>query len=157
MEQEVKRITFRFGKFGKLAPLIVAAVMILWAAFSQSNVNGYVLAFFAALVTGVLFAKDEKAYGEALVCGLGKPMFGVIVMAVILAAVSGKLISASGVVQTIAAYVVAAGFTGRLFVAASFLITCLLAFATGTPIYTPYTRVDKRFRQSIGPPISLKY
>lgn len=134
MEQNRERIKYRFGKIGSFAPLIVAAAMIFWAAVSQSNVNGYVLAFFAALVTGVIFAKDEKAYGEALVHGLSKPMFGVIVLAVILAAVSGKLISASGAVQTIAAYVVAAGFTGRLFVAASFLITCLLAFATGTSV-----------------------
>ena len=125
MEQRGKRIEFRFGKFGKLAPLMVAAAMILWAAVSQSNVNGYVLAFFAALVAGVLFAKDGEAYGEALVYGLSKPMFGVIVMAVILAAISGKLISASGVVQTIAVYVVAAGFTGRLFVAASFLLALI--------------------------------
>ena len=118
MEQESRRIEFRFGKAGKLLPLLVAAAMIGWAAVSQSNVNGYVLAFFAALVTGVIFAKDEKAYGEALVYGLSKPMFAVIVLAVILAAVSGRLISASGAVQTIAAYVVAAGFTGKLFVAA---------------------------------------
>ncbi len=146
MEQKKKRIEFRFGKFGKLAPLMVAAAMILWAAFSQSNVNGYVLAFFAALVAGVLFAKDEKAYGEALVYGLSKPMFGVIVMAVILAAISGKLISASGVVQTIiAAYVVAAGFTGKLFVAASFLITCLLAFATGTSVGTYFVVIPILF------------
>lgn len=136
MEREGKTIEFRLGKFGKLAPLVVAASMIVWAAFSQSNVNGYVLAFFGALVAGVLFAKDEKAYGEALVYGLSRPMFGVIVMAVMLAAVSGKLISASGAVQTIAAYVVAAGFDGKLFVAASFLITCLLAFATGTSVGT---------------------
>ena len=145
MEKKAKRIEFRFGKFGKLAPLIVAAGMILWAAFSQSNVNGYVLAFFAALVTGVIFTKDEKAYGEALVYGLSKPMFGVIVMAVILAAISGKLISASGAVQTIAAYVVAAGFTGKLFVAASFLITCLLAFATGTSVGTYFVVIPILF------------
>lgn len=145
MEQKKKRIEFRFGKFGKLAPLMVAAAMILWAAFSQSNVNGYVLAFFAALVAGILFAKDEKAYGEALVYGLSKPMFGVIVMAVILAAISGKLISASGVVQTIAVYVVAAGFTGKLFVAASFLITCLLAFATGTSVGTYFVVIPILF------------
>ena len=67
MEQKAKRIEFHLGKTGKLAPLITAAAMILWAALRQSNVNGYVLAFFAALVTGVIFAKDEKAYGEALV------------------------------------------------------------------------------------------
>lgn len=145
MGQERKRIEFRFGKLGKLAPLMVAAAMILWAAFGQSNVNGYVLAFFAALVAGVLFAKDEKSYGEALVYGLSKPMFGVIVMAVILAAISGKLISASGVVQTIAVYVVAAGFTGKLFVAASFLITCLLAFATGTSVGTYFVVIPILF------------
>lgn len=145
MDRKVKRVEFRFGRFGKLAPLIVAAAMIVWAAFSQSNVNGYVLAFFAALVTGVIFVKDEKAYGEALVYGLSKPMFGVIVMAVILAAVSGKLISASGAVQTIAAYVVTAGFTGKLFVAASFLITCLLAFATGTSVGTYFVVIPILF------------
>lgn len=145
MNQKEQRIAYHFGKAGSLAPLVAAAAMILWAALSQSNVNGYVLAFFAALVTGVIFAEDEKAYGEALVYGLSKPMFGVIVLAVILAAVSGKLISASGVVQTIAVYVVEAGFTGRLFVAASFLITCLLAFATGTSVGTYFVVIPILF------------
>ena len=145
MERKAEKVEFRFGKIGKLAPLAVAAAMIGWAAFGQSNVNGYVLAFFAALVTGIIFAKDEKAYGEALVYGLGKPMFGVIVLAVILAAVSGKLISASGVVQTIAAYAVEAGFTGRFFAAAAFLITCLLAFATGTSVGTYFVVIPILF------------
>lgn len=145
MNQKAQRMEYRFGKAGRLAPLIAAAAMILWAAVSQSNVNGYVLAFFTALITGVIFAKDEKAYGEALVYGLSKPMFGVIVLAVILAAVSGRLISASGVVQTIAVYVVEAGFTGRLFVAASFLITCLLAFATGTSVGTYFVVIPILF------------
>ena len=155
MNQKGQRIEYCFGKAGSLMPLVAAAAMILWAAVSQSNVNGYVLAFFRALITGVIFAKDEKAYGEALVYGLSKPMFGVIVLAVILAAVSGKLISASGAVQTIAYYVVAAGFTGRLFVAAGFLITCLLAFATvscgcdgrrGTGVYDRRHRVGRGVR-----------
>lgn len=48
MEQKAKRIEIRFGKAGKLVPLVAAAVIILWAAFSQSNVNGYVLAFFCS-------------------------------------------------------------------------------------------------------------
>lgn len=145
MNPKIQKVEYRFGKAGRLAPLLAAAAMILWAALSQSNVNGYVLAFFAALITGVIFTKDEKAYGEALVYGLSKPMFGVIVLAVILAAVSGKLISASGVVQTIAVYVVEAGFTGRLFVAASFLITCLLAFATGTSVGTYFVVIPILF------------
>lgn len=145
MNQKGHRIEYRLGKTGSFAPLLAAAAMIVWAACSQSNVNGYVLAFFVALITGVIFAKNEKAYGEALVYGLSKPMFGVIVLAVILAAVSGKLISASGVVQTIAVYVVEAGFTGRLFVAVSFLITCLLAFATGTSVGTYFVVIPILF------------
>ena len=157
MDKEVQRIEYRFGKVGSLAPLIAAVAMILWAALSQSNVNGYVLAFFAALLTGVVFTKDEKAYGEALVYGLSKPMFGVIVLAVVLAAISGKLISTSGVVQTIAAYVVAAGFTGKLFVAASFLITCLLAFATGTSVGTYFVVIPILFPVGIMAGVSPTY
>lgn len=145
MENRPKKVEFYFGGFGKVIPLLIAAAVIVWAAASQSNVNGYVAAFFAALVAGVVFAKDDKAYGEAIVYGLSKPMFAVIVLAVMLAAVSGKLISGSGVVQTIAAYVVEAGFTGRLFVAATFLITCLLAFATGTSVGTYFVVIPILF------------
>lgn len=145
MEQKTEKIEFRLGRFGKFMPLIVAAAMIGWAALGQSNVNGYVLAFFAALVTGIIFTKNEKAYGEAMVSGLCKPMFSVIVLAVILAAVSGKLISASGAVQTIAVYVVEAGLTGKLFVVATFLITCLLAFATGTSVGTYFVVIPILF------------
>ena len=145
MENRPKKVEFYLGGFGKAIPLLTAAAMIAWAAFSQSNVNGYVIAFFVALVAGVLFAKDEKAYGEALVYGLGKPMFAVIVLSVVLAAISGKLISSSGAVQTIAAYVVAAGLTGRFFVASTFLITCLLAFATGTSVGTYFVVIPILF------------
>lgn len=145
MNKEEKKLEFHFGTFGKLIPLFVAAAIIIWAAFSQSNVNGYVVAFFVALITGVVFAKDDKAYGEAIVHGLSKPMFSVISMAVILAAISGKLISSSGVVQTIAVYVVAAGFTGKMFVAATFIITCLLAFSTGTSVGTYFVVIPILF------------
>ena len=47
--------------------------------------------------------------------------------------------------QTIAAYVVAAGFTGKLFVAATFLITCVLAFATGTSVGTYFVVIPILF------------
>lgn len=139
------RVSFYLGGLGRLAPLLTAVALIVRAAFGQSNVNGYVVAFFAALLAGVLLAKDERAYGEALVYGLGKPIFAVIVLSVMLAAVSGKLISASGAVQTVASYVVAAGFTGKLFVAAAFLITCLLAFATGTSVGTYFVVIPILF------------
>ena len=133
---ENTRLEFRFGLFGKLIPLLVAIGFIIYAAVNGSNVNGYVVAFFMAIILGVIVAKDEKAYGQAIISGLTKPMFPVIALAVILAAISGKLISGSGMVQTIAAYAVQAGFTGKLFAAATFVISCLLAFSTGTSVGT---------------------
>lgn len=137
MEMKEKAVLeFHLGAFGKFVPLLVAVAFIAWAAVSESNVNGYVVAFFMAIIVGVAFAKDEQAYGKAVVAGLTKPMFAVVAMAVILAAISGKLISSSGVVQTIAIGVVSIGFAGKLFAVATFLITCLLSFSTGTSVGT---------------------
>ncbi len=157
MKTKTERLEFRLGALGRMMPLFTAAAVILWAACSQSNVNGYVIAFFAALVVGALFTKDDKCYGEAIVYGLCKPMFAVIVLAVMLAAVSGKLISASGMVQTIAGYVVAIGFTGRLFVAAAFLITCLLAFSTGTSVGTYFVVIPILFPVGVMAGVAPQY
>lgn len=157
MKNKTERLQFRLGALGRFMPLLVAAGLILWAACSQSNVNGYVIAFFAALVAGALFVRDDKAYGEAIVYGLCKPMFAVIVLAVMLAAVSGKLISESGMVQTIASYVVAMGFTGRWFVAAAFLITCLLAFSTGTSVGTYFVVIPILFPVGVMAGVAPQY
>ena len=140
-----EQLEFRLGIFGKLFPLLAAIALIIWAAVSQSNVTGYMVAFFAAVIVGVVFARDEKAYGQAILAGLSKPMFPVISMAIILAAISGKLISNSGMIQTIAVYVVKAGFTGRLFTSATFLLTCLLAFSTGTSVGTYFVVIPILF------------
>lgn len=96
MEKKPKQVEFYLGRLGRLLPLLTACIMIIWAACSQSNVNGYVVAFFAAVIIGAVFAKDDQAYGAAIIHGLSKPMFSVIVLAVILAAISGKMISSSG-------------------------------------------------------------
>ena len=157
MESKPQIVEFYFGKAGRLLPLFTACFMIVWAACSQSNVNGYVVAFFAAVIVGALFAKDDKAYGAAIIHGLSKPMFPVIVLAVILAAISGKMISASGMVQTIAAYVVSVGFTGRLFVVAAFLITCLLAFATGTSVGTYFVVIPILFPVGVMAGVAPEY
>ncbi len=64
MEQKVNRIDFRLGRFGKLAPLLAAAAMILWAAFSQSNVNGYVLPFSRRWLQGFSLRRTKRHMGK---------------------------------------------------------------------------------------------
>jgi Na+/H+ antiporter NhaC len=136
LDNEKGELSFYFGKFGNFIPLIVALIFIAIAAVNQAKIEGYVIAFFMAIVIGVLFAKNQKEYGEAIVNGLTKPMFAVIGLAVILASVGGSLVSKSGLIQTLAIYVINMGFTGRLFVAATFVITCIISFSTGTSVGT---------------------
>lgn len=131
-----EKLEFRFGAFGKFIPILFAVAFIAIAAVSSSNVSGYVVAFLMALILSVPFVKNEQAFGNAVMSGLTRPMFAVISMAIIFASLAGKLISASGLVQTVAAYVAGAGFTGGAFVAASFLIACVISLSTGTSVGT---------------------
>lgn len=133
---ESKKLEFRFGAFGKYIPMLVAIIFIIIAGTHQSNVNGYCLAFFAAVIAGVPFAKDLTAYGEAAVSGLTRPIFAVISVAVIVAAVSGKLVSSSGLISTLAYFVINSGMNGGTFAAISFLICCVLSMSTGTSVGT---------------------
>ena len=133
---EIKKLEFRFGAFGKYIPLLVAIIFVVIAGTHQSNVNGYCLAFFAAVIAGVPFAKDLTAYGEAATNGLTRPIFAVISVAVIVSAISGKLVSSSGLISTLAYLVIDSGMNGGLFAAISFLICCVLSMSTGTSVGT---------------------
>ena len=131
-----EKLEFRFGAAGKFIPILLAVAFIAIAAVSSSNVSGYVVAFLMALVLSVPFVKNEAAFGNAVMSGLTRPMFAVISMAIIFASLAGKLISSSGLVQTAAAYITGAGLTGGAFVAASFLIACVISMSTGTSVGT---------------------
>ena len=133
---ENQKLEFRFGAFGKYIPLIVAIIFILIAGTHQSNVNGYCLAFFAAIIAGVPFAKDFTAYGEAALHGLTRPIFAVISVAIIIAAISGKLVSSSGLISTLAHLIIRSGINGSTFAAISFVICCVLSMSTGTSVGT---------------------
>lgn len=131
-----KKLEFRFGAFGKYIPLIIAIIFIIVAGTHQSNVNGYCLAFFAAVIAGAPFAKNFTAYGDAAIKGLTRPIFAIISGAVIIAAISGKLVSSSGLISTLAYLVVHSGMGGGVFAAVSFLICCVLSMSTGTSVGT---------------------
>ena len=135
MERESK-LQFRLGVFGKFVPIIVAVVFLVYAGIHQSNANGYIIAFFMAMIVGAVFTKTRDAYGEACVKGQTTPIFTIITMAIMLAAVCGKMVSGSGLIQTLAYYVIEAKFTGGMFAVCAFVICCILSFSTGTSVGT---------------------
>lgn len=131
-----KKLAFYGGTFGRLIPLLTALLFILLAAISESDVSGYSVAFFAAVAAGCLFAKDRSAYGEAAIAGLARPMFGTVAVAILFAAVDGKLVAASGLIDSLAFLLVKARVSGAAFCAVSFLLCCLLSMSTGTSVGT---------------------
>lgn len=100
----------RGGAWGAGVILALALALLIFAATHQSKIEGYVVAFLIPVLATVLLATDEKAYGEAVVLGLSKPMFAIIALAVLFASISGKLIRASGLIETL----VGLAMAGRL-------------------------------------------
>lgn len=45
MEKQTEKLEFRLGAFGRMAPLLVAAFIILWAAANGSNVKAMLSPF----------------------------------------------------------------------------------------------------------------
>ncbi len=131
-----EKLQFHFGSFGRFIPVIIAVIFIFIAGINQTNVNGYVIAFFAAVIASVPFAKTPQTYGEAVVSGVQRPIFAIISGAIILASIAGKIVSSSGLIQTLATYVIDFNFTGGVFAASAFVICCVLSLSTGTSVGT---------------------
>ncbi|MBA7555394.1 hypothetical protein ES705_48055 [subsurface metagenome] len=144
-----RKLELRGGVWSAGLLLIVALIFIVIAALNQSKIDGYIVAFLMPLLVGIFLAKDEKAYGQAVINGLSKPMFAIIAMAVILASISGQLVSKSGLIQSIATMAVSAGLTGKFFVGITFLLTCLISFSTGTSVGTYFVVIPILFPSGV--------
>ena len=67
---------------------------------------------------------------------MARPMFGTVAVAILFAAVDGKLVAASGLIDSLAFLLVKARVSGAAFCAVSFLLCCLLSMSTGTSVGT---------------------
>ena len=120
----------------KSIPLIAAAIMIAVAAFNTSNVSGYTLAFFIAIIAGAITAENRKEYAEAVMTGLSDNMFGTVSVAIILASVAGSLVSKSGMIESLSSLLLKLDVSASLFTAMSFVLCCVLSMSTGTSVGT---------------------
>ena len=117
-------------------PLIAAAIMIAIAAFNASDVSGYTLAFFVAIIAGAITTDDRKGYASAVMNGLSDQMFGTVSVAIILASIAGSLVSKSGMIETLSGMLLNLNVSASTFTAMSFLLCCVLSMSTGTSVGT---------------------
>ena len=138
-------LELRGGVWGSVAVLLTALAFLALASVNKSKIDGYVVAFLVPLIVAVFLARDWDAYGKAVVGGLSKPMFSIIALAVLLAAVASRLVSESGLIQAVSSAAVTAGLGGGHFVVITFLLSCLVSFSTGTSVGTYFVVIPILF------------
>ena len=130
-------LSFYGGTAGALAPFVVFLGGVGWLAFSGApDERGFWPVLLAALLLGLLLAKDRTAYSETVIAGMSQPIVMIMVMAWILAGVLGAVMNASGFIEALVWVAGRFGVAGAGFVAAAFLICCVVSTATGTSLGT---------------------
>ncbi len=131
------RLAFRGGTSGALVPLALFITGVAWLGLSGApDERGFWPVLLAAIGLGAFLAKDSRAYSEAVIRGMSRPIVMLMVFAWILAGVLGSLVNAGGLVESLAALAAAAGVSGGGFVGVAFLICALVSTATGTSLGT---------------------
>jgi len=133
MGKESERLEFRLGSFGAFLPLItliggiVALVLTGW-------VHTRTLWFpcLGAMLVAIVFAKKPAAVSEAILGGMARRMVAIMAMAWILASIMGRLLRATGLVDSLVWLGVNVGIGGGLLPLATFFIAALFSTATGT-------------------------
>ena len=126
-------LRFRFGVVGALAPLaLFLAGVISLALAGAPDERGFWPVLLVALAAGLLCARDRRAYAEAVVGGMSRPLVALMILAWIVSGVLASLMSASGFIPALTALAAAVDLGGGAFCAAAFLVACVVSTATGT-------------------------
>ena len=130
-------LEFFGGLAGALTPFVVflGGVTTLAVAGAPDE-KGFWPVLLAALLTGLLLAKDRARFSEAMLDGMSQRVVMVMLCAWLFAGVLGTLLSASGFVAALAWLAQRAHLTGGAYVAAAFLVCALVSTATGTSFGT---------------------
>lgn len=136
-QRDERGLAFYGGDAGAATPLVVFIAGVAWLGLSGApDERGFWPILLAGIVVGTALARDRSRYADAVLGGMGRRLVMVMVMAWILAGVLGTLVNAGGIIPELVGLATGAGIRGGMFVAAAFLICCLVSTATGTSLGT---------------------
>jgi len=125
------------GMIGTLTPLAVFVVGVAWLGLSGApDERGFWPILLLALAVGMVTAKDRRAYADAVLDGMSRPLVMVMIMAWLLAGVLGTLLGASGLIESLVSLAGATGVRGGAFAVSSFFVCAVVSTATGTSLGT---------------------
>ena len=127
----------RGGVAGALAPFAVFLTGVGWLALMGApDERGFWPILLAAMATGIALARDRHRYCDTLLAGMAQPIVMLMIMAWLLAGVLSALLGASGFVEALIWLAHSIGLSGGAYVAAAFVVCCLVATSTGTSFGT---------------------
>ena len=133
MEKDSGRLEFWGGTLGAFMPLItLLGVILVLVLTGWVHTKTLWAACLAALFVAIVLAKKPNQAAEAMVEGMATKMVAIMAMAWILAGIMGKLLQASGLVDSLVWLGDSLHLGGALFPLLTFIIAALFSTATGT-------------------------
>ena len=130
-------LTFHLGLAGALVPFAVFLGGVTTLALRGApDEKGFWPVLLAALIVGLLLAKDRARYAEAMLDGMSQRIVMIMLCAWLFAGVLGALLGASGFVGALAWAARALQLSGGAYVAAAFIACALVSTSTGTSFGT---------------------
>lgn len=128
-----KTVEFRLGMFGAFLPLLtLVGVIITLAVTGWVHTKTLWVACLSAMLVAILLAKKPANASDAIISGMSRRMIAVMTLAWTLAGVMGKMLRASGLVDSLVWLGVKMGVSGALLPLVTFIIAALFSTATGT-------------------------
>jgi len=131
------RIRYHGGTAGALLPFLIFAVGVVAVALSGApDERGFWPLLVLALMAGLALAREKRAFCEAVVAGMARPIVMIMILAWILASSLGILMQDTGLVEGLTWLAGRMGLGGAGFAAGVFLVCALVSVATGSSFGT---------------------
>jgi len=133
----VEPLRFWGGDLGVFAPFAVFLAGVAWLGLSGApDERGFWPVVLVALSVGLFLSRDRARFADEAIQGMSRPLVAIMILAWLLAGVLGRLLQETGFVAALIQISREAGLRGSGYVAASFLICCVVSTATGTSLGT---------------------
>lgn len=138
--QKAKRITFRGGVTSSLLPvgIYVFFCVVLFIGFKAFNMEALAVGGFLALLAGGLACTSYKDFWDSAIKGISSLTSVSVVVILLLVGMFSQLIKTCGLSSGFVWMANALQIHGGLFVAFTFLATCIVSTATGSSIGTMF-------------------
>ena len=130
-------LRFHLGIPGSLAPFLLFVAGVAWLGLTGApDERGLWPVLLAALILGLLLARDRTRYCETLIDGMSQPIVMIMILAWLLSGALSALLAAAGFVEALVWAAQSLHLTGAGYVCAAFAACCLVSMSTGTSFGT---------------------